>query len=149
MRSAIEAVYRHNFRRDFRDHVNTQRTYVLNDEAGLVLCSGPGGPAAPPVLYSDEVWTGIEYQVAAHLILEADDKLIAFTRVPVGQEMFANPSAEMFVVPHQGDAKTEAQRLAANDPPACSGKSSPGINNHWPKWSPDRALASGTGATTG
>ena len=68
-----------------------------------------------------------------------DDKLIAFTRVPVGQEMFANPSAEMFVVPHQGDAQTRPTRLAANDPPACSGKSSPGVNNHWPKWSPDRA----------
>ena len=36
-------------------------------------------------------------------------------------------------------AGAQAQRLAANDPPACSGKSSPGVNNHWPKWSPDRA----------
>jgi hypothetical protein len=66
-----------------------------------------------------------------------DDKLIAFTRVPAGQEMFANPSAELWVVPHQAGKK--AQRLAANDPPACSGKVSPGVNNHWPKWSPDRA----------
>ena len=23
-------------------------------------------------------------------------------------------------------------------PRTCSGKSSPGVNNHWPKWSPDR-----------
>ena len=60
-----------------------------------------------------------------------DDKLIAFTRVPAGQEMFANPSAEMWVVPHQAGA--QAKRLAANDPPACSGKSSPGVNNHWPQ----------------
>jgi hypothetical protein len=65
-----------------------------------------------------------------------DDKLIAFTRVPAGQEMFANPNAEMWVVPHQTGA--QAKRLTANDPPACSGKSSPGVNNHWPKWSPDR-----------
>jgi hypothetical protein len=67
------------------------------------------------------------------------DKLIAFTRVPVGQEMFANPSAEMWVVFHQTGAEAKAERLAANDPPACSGKASPGVNNHWPKWSPDRA----------
>ncbi len=66
-----------------------------------------------------------------------DDHLIAFTRVPAGQEMFANPSAEMWVVPHQTGA--QPKRLAANDPPTCSGKSSPGVNNHWPKWSPDRA----------
>jgi hypothetical protein len=65
-----------------------------------------------------------------------DDKLIAFTRVTAGQEMFANPNAEMWVVSHQAGA--QAKRLAANDPPACSGKSSPGVNNHWPKWSPDR-----------
>ena len=45
-----------------------------------------------------------------------DDKLIAFTRVPAGQEMFANPNAEMWVVPHQAGA--QAQRLTANDPPA-------------------------------
>jgi hypothetical protein len=65
-----------------------------------------------------------------------DDKLLAFTRVPLGGEMYANPSAEMWVVPHQAGA--QAKRLAANDPPACSGKVSPGVNNHWPKWSPDR-----------
>ena len=71
VRSAIGAVFRHDFRRDFRDHVNAQRTYVLNDEAGLVLCSWPkGGRPRLPFVYSDEVWTGIEYQVAAHLVLE-------------------------------------------------------------------------------
>jgi hypothetical protein len=65
------AIFRHNFKRDFRDHVNCQRTYVLNDEAGLVLCSWPdGGEPDFPFPYSDEVWTGIEYQVAAHLIYE-------------------------------------------------------------------------------
>jgi hypothetical protein len=64
-------VFRHNFRRDFRDHVNAQRTYVLGDESGLVLCTWPtGGRPRLPFVYSDEVWTGIEYQVASHLILE-------------------------------------------------------------------------------
>ena len=33
----------------------------------------------------------------------------------------------------------QPQRLGANDPPKCSGKASPGVNNHWPRWSPDRA----------
>ena len=37
-----------------------------------------------------------------------DDKLIAFTRVPAGQEMFANPNAEMWVVPHQAGAQATA-----------------------------------------
>ena len=58
VRAAMAAVHRHNFRRDFRTHVNAQRTYVLNDEAGLVLCSWPdGGRPRLPFVYSDEVWT--------------------------------------------------------------------------------------------
>ena len=71
IRSAIAAIYKHNFCTNFDDHVNCQRTYVLNDEAGLLLCSWPnGGEPKFPFVYSDEVWTGIEYQVAAHLIYE-------------------------------------------------------------------------------
>ncbi|HMO60032.1 MAG TPA: GH116 family glycosyl hydrolase, partial [Roseiflexaceae bacterium] len=71
VRSAVRAIFTHNFKRDFTNHANAQRTYVLNDEAGLLLCSWPhGGRPRLPFVYSDEVWTGIEYQVAAHLIYE-------------------------------------------------------------------------------
>jgi hypothetical protein len=63
-----------------------------------------------------------------------DDRLIAYTAVPAGQQMYANPNAEIFVV--QGSGATSAIRLRANDPAACSGKSSPGINNHWPRFAP-------------
>ncbi len=36
----------------------------------MLLCSWPkGGKPSLPFIYSDEVWTGIEYQVAAHLIM--------------------------------------------------------------------------------
>ncbi len=71
VRSAIASVYRYNFRTDFSTHHNVQRTYVLNDEKGLLLATWPKG-ARPriPFVYSDEVWTGIEYFVAAHLIFE-------------------------------------------------------------------------------
>ncbi len=71
IRKAIKAVFDYNFRADFHDHVNCQRAYVLNDEAGLILCTWPyGGQPRFPFVYSDEVWTGIEYHVAAHLIYE-------------------------------------------------------------------------------
>jgi uncharacterized protein (DUF608 family) len=66
---ALEAVHRHNFRRSLRDVPSVQRAFGLQDEAGLLLCSWPtGGRPAQPFVYSDEVWTGIEYQVAAHLL---------------------------------------------------------------------------------
>lgn len=71
VRSALRAIFRHNFRRDLSDHHSVQRVYAVNDESGLLLCSWPnGGRPAYPFPYADEVWTGIEYQVAAHLIYE-------------------------------------------------------------------------------
>jgi non-lysosomal glucosylceramidase len=71
VRSALRAIYRHNFRRALSDHQSCQRTYALNDEAGLLLCTWPnGGRPRYPFPYADEVWTGIEYQVAAHMIYE-------------------------------------------------------------------------------
>lgn len=69
VRSALQSVYRNNFMHSFWTHANTQRIYAVNDENGLVLCSWPeGGRPALPFVYSDEVWTGVEYQVAANLI---------------------------------------------------------------------------------
>lgn len=69
LRKALESIYRYNFKTSFYDHPNTQRIYALNDEKGLVLCSWPkGGRPKLPFVYSDEVWTGIEFQVAAHMI---------------------------------------------------------------------------------
>jgi non-lysosomal glucosylceramidase len=72
LKQAIHAVYANNFRENFSDHVNAQRTYVLNDEAGLVMCTWKAGATKPrfPFVYSDEAWTGIEYHVAAHLLYE-------------------------------------------------------------------------------
>jgi hypothetical protein len=71
VKRAILAVFEHNFRTSFEAHHNTQRTYVLNGESGLLMCSWPhGGRPRLPFPYSDEVWTGVEYHVATHLIYE-------------------------------------------------------------------------------
>jgi non-lysosomal glucosylceramidase len=71
VRQALRSIYRHNFRHSFFDVPNTQRIFALNDEKGLLLCTWPNGNRPKlPFVYSDEVWTGIEYQVAAHLIYE-------------------------------------------------------------------------------
>jgi hypothetical protein len=65
------SVHRYNFRTDLSEHANPQRpTFALGDEAGLLLCSWPhGGALSLPFPYSNEVWTGIEYQVASHLMM--------------------------------------------------------------------------------
>jgi len=42
----------------------------LGNEGGLLLCTWPkGGKLSLPFVYSDEVWTGIEHQVASHLMM--------------------------------------------------------------------------------
>jgi len=72
VRRHLKAVFQHNFKHDLADHACTQRPgYAIGHEPGLLLCTWPnGGKPTLPFVYSDEVWTGIEYQVASHLIEE-------------------------------------------------------------------------------
>lgn len=72
---ALAAMYSHNFKAELGDHENLQRVYAFADEPGLILCSWPnGGRPYFPFVYSDEVWTGIEYQVATHFAFDGMEK---------------------------------------------------------------------------
>jgi uncharacterized protein (DUF608 family) len=81
VRSHLNAVHRHNFKRDLTDHVNVMRAvFAEGEESGLLLCTWPrGGKPSLPFFYADEVWSGTEYQVAAHLI--------SLGRIPEGLEI--------------------------------------------------------------
>lgn len=69
IRSALEAVFRYNFKDDFYHTDSVHRAYAINEEKGLVTASWPhGGRPKFPLSYFGEVWTGIEYEVAANLI---------------------------------------------------------------------------------
>ena len=70
--SHLRSTHRFNFRKDLSDHANPQRpTFAIGHEAGLLLCSWPKGTKLTlPFVYSNEVWTGIEYQLASHLFCE-------------------------------------------------------------------------------
>jgi uncharacterized protein (DUF608 family) len=72
--SHLLAVHKYNLKKDLKDHANPQRpTFAMGDDGGLLLCSWPqGGKLQLPFVYSDEVWTGIEYQVASHLMFEGE-----------------------------------------------------------------------------
>ena len=101
------------------------------DKAGGAATPVPGGSS-----------TALEEYYAS---FAPDDSLLAYTAVPAGQVMYANTQAELYVVPFGGAGSHTAMRLAANDPPACTMIRSPGVNNHWPKWSPDALVgADGT-----
>ncbi len=72
IRKTLQAIFQNNFKTDLSMHANAQRPgYAMGHEPGLLLCSWPqGSKPTLPFVYSDEVWTGIEYQVASHLIAE-------------------------------------------------------------------------------
>ncbi len=69
VKKTIRSIYRYNFRKDLYSHPNPQRVYAQDGDSGTLLCSWPrGGRPEFPFPYSDEVWTGIEYEVAALLM---------------------------------------------------------------------------------
>jgi uncharacterized protein (DUF608 family) len=69
--SHLKAVHKYNLKQDLTNHPNPQRpSFACGAEGGLLLCTWPkGGELSLPFVYSNEVWTGIEYQVASHLML--------------------------------------------------------------------------------
>ncbi len=71
VKSHLLSIYKYNYKDNLKRHSNPQRPgYAMGDEGGVLLCSWPhGGKPSLPFVYSDEVWTGIEHHVAAHLIM--------------------------------------------------------------------------------
>lgn len=74
IKSHLVAVHKYNLKHDLSAHANPQRpSFAFGTDGGLLLCSWPrGGKLSLPFVYSDEVWTGIEYQVASHLMLAGE-----------------------------------------------------------------------------
>lgn len=71
---ALEAIWKYNWASDVGPHMATHapwRRFAEPGEAGLFVCTWPNGDYLPQgIPYRDEVWTGIEYQVAAEMIYE-------------------------------------------------------------------------------
>ncbi len=93
-----------------------------------------GGSALPVAGAATKDWN--EFYPA----LSPDDAIIAYTRLPDGQNSYDNALAEIMLISAKGGTPV---RPVANDPGTCLGKSSPGITNSWPKWSPVASSASG------
>ncbi|WUJ73552.1 non-lysosomal glucosylceramidase [Kribbella soli] len=71
VRTALRNVVRHNLRTGFHDFDHPYRVFADADDTGLLMCTWPhGGRPEVPTRYCDEVWTGSEYQVAAHCLYE-------------------------------------------------------------------------------
>jgi hypothetical protein len=71
-----------------------------------------------------------------------DDALVTFTRSDsaLTSNTYSDANAEIWFLPSAGGTSV---RLAANDPPACTGVVSPGAMNSWSRWSPSVGHANG------
>ncbi len=70
IQTCLRSIFKYNFKPALWTHSNPQRPgYAMGGEPGLLLCTWPHGSRPTlPFIYSDEVWTGIEYQVASHML---------------------------------------------------------------------------------
>lgn len=94
-------------------------TVPYNDRAGG---DAAGLPGASEAAYEE-----------FYPVYSPHDSWIAFNRHDQQLNSYNQPAAEVFIVPGDGGS---AVRLTANDPPACTGLTSPGLTNSWPRWAP-------------
>lgn len=82
VKSALESIYKYNFKKSFRDYVNFHRIYALNDESGVVICSWPHNDMPKiPICYATESMHGFEYQFACQLLRNGmEDKALDVVR---------------------------------------------------------------------
>lgn len=84
VKTALQSIIKYNWLEKMEGFKQDPRVYAGPDDSGLLNCSWPkGGRPAVPILYCDEVWTGIEYQVAGHLMYEGlvDKSIEVVTKV--------------------------------------------------------------------
>ena len=82
IRKTLESIWRYNHKANVAQHDSVQRTYVLNDEAALMVCDyGKGTRPRIPFPYYAESWTGLEYSTAALMMWHgmAERGIQAFT----------------------------------------------------------------------
>lgn len=70
IKKTMESVMKYNFVPDFSRYFNNMRSYVMGDEAGLLMASWPKGRLEVPFPYFGEVMTGFEYCAATEMIYE-------------------------------------------------------------------------------
>lgn len=75
VKKALQAIWRYNWAPDIASQAKAhhpERDFAKPGEAGLFTCTWPKSPHLGDrgVRYRDEVWSGIEYQVAAHMLRE-------------------------------------------------------------------------------
>ncbi len=71
VRTTLKSIMKYNFRKKLQGHFTHRRSYAVGSDAGLLVASYPRGSRPKyPFPYYSEVWTGLEYTAAAHMLYE-------------------------------------------------------------------------------
>lgn len=74
IRTTLKSIMKYNFVNYFSRHFNNMRSYVMGNEAGLLMASWPHGRLKVPFPYFAEVMTGFEYCAATGMLYEGMEK---------------------------------------------------------------------------
>ncbi len=74
VRKTLKSIWKYNRRASLKAHFNCMRSYVLDDEAALLMASYPGERPDNPFPYFTEVMTGFEYTAAIGMLYEGQEK---------------------------------------------------------------------------
>ena len=72
--TTLKSIMKYNYFSDLGNHYNNMRSFVMGDEAGLVMASWPKGRLKVPFPYFNEAMTGFEYTAAIGMMYEGMDK---------------------------------------------------------------------------
>lgn len=69
-KTAVENIFKNNYRASMRELTNPWRLFSMNDEGGTLMCTYPEGHDQPavPIAYCEEVMSGFEYALAGLLL---------------------------------------------------------------------------------
>lgn len=122
VQAALRAIFKYNWLTDLTGFRQVPRAFAGDGDKGLLIVTWPkGGRPEQVMLYSDEIWTGIEYQVAGHMIYEgmieeayalvkgARDRYNGIPRAPIGR----NPWNELECGGHYARAMSNWSLLTA------------------------------------
>jgi non-lysosomal glucosylceramidase len=71
VKATLRSILKYDLKRGFHDHFNHLRNYVFADETAVLMATYPlGDRPEEPFPYYNEVMTGFEHQLAAHLLYE-------------------------------------------------------------------------------
>ena len=115
IQTTMRSIMKYNFVPDFSRHFNNMRSYVMGNEAGLLMASWPKGRLEVPFPYFAEVMTGFEYCAAVGMMYEGMNEE-ALTCIRAIRDRFDGAKRNPFSEPECGHHYARAMASWATIP---------------------------------